>query len=239
LALVLLPACTPVKAAGTRNVALTMVYKGETYSFTQAAEEGRQSTFSGQVRGRNGTARNLIFNSMLSREGSGDYRLQYQAELGAAEDKGRSPVQLQADIVIPPNHGILAAEGADWKVYLKIRAQAVKDTRKRAATDAKVTADASIQGLDLPLRLMISPGTQASYIAELEKDGIPYTYSLSLLSGRPDASGRTTLQYALTLKTPGRDVLKTSGETGLKPGGRPKTAAAGNGWKLELRVSKP
>jgi hypothetical protein len=234
-----LPALTPAKAAGTRNVELTMIYKGETYSFTQAEEEGRQSTFSGRVQNEGGTARSLSFNSLLTMEGSGEYRLQYMAELGAAQDNGKSPVQLQADIVIPPNRDILAAEGADWKVHIKIKAQAVKNGNKRVATGSRVTADASISGLDMPLRLMISPGTQASYTAVLEKEGTPYVYSLSLLSGSPDAAGRFSVQYQLTLRTPGREVLGTAGETVLKPGARPKTAATGNGWKLELKAARP
>jgi hypothetical protein len=226
-------------AAGTRNVELTIIYKGETYSFTQAAEEGRPGAFSGEVQNARGGARALIFNSTLAREGSGDYRLQYQAELGDEKPGGRPPVQVQADIVLPPNRKELTAEGADWKLYLKIKAQAVKDEGRRTAADAQVTANAKVYGLELPLRLMISPGTQATYVAALDKDGTPYAYSLSLLAGRPDAAGRFTLQYALQLKTPGREVVKASGETTLKPGAKLKTAAAGNAWKLELRASKP
>lgn len=235
----LLLSCGAAQAAGTRNVELTVIYKGGTYSFTQAAEEGRQDSFSGQVQGEGGAARALIFNSLLAREGSGDYRLQYQVELGDERPGGRPPVQLQADIVLPPNRKELSAEGADWKVYIKVKAQAVKNESKRTASDCRVTANAKIYGLDIPLKLMISPGTQASYAASLQKNGAPCSYSLSLLAGKPDAAGRFTVQYALQLRTPGRDLVKAEGEAALKPGARLKKTAAGNAWKLELGASKP
>jgi hypothetical protein len=236
-AALLLPAAA--RAAATRNVELTVVYKGAEYSFTQAAEEGRQNGFSGQVQNAAGGERALIFNSLLAREGSGDYRLQYHVELGDEKPGGRPPVQVQADIVVPPNRKELAAEGADWKVYLKVKAQAVKDEGLRTSADSQVTANARVRGLDLPLRLLIAPGTQATYVASLDRDGTPYTYSLSLLSGRPDAAGRFAVQYALQLRTPGKTVVKAEGEAQLKPGARLKTAAAGGDWKLELRASRP
>ena len=227
------------ECAGTRNIELTVIDKGETYSFIQAAEENRPSSFSGQVRNEGGAARTLSFDPLLDREGSGDYRLQYTVELGAAGNNGSAPVQLQGDIILPPNQKKLAAEGAGWKVYLKIRAQAVKNGNARSPADSLITANASIAGLDFPLRLLASPGTQSSYTSAMNRNGTPYSYSLSLASGRPDSAGKFTLRYLLVLRTPGREIVNAGGETELKPGARLKTAAAGKDWKLELRAVKP
>ncbi len=231
-------ACAPAKSAGPRAVDLTVVYKGETYSFSQAAEEGRQSSFSGQVQNEGGTARSLVLNSTLTGEGSGNFRLQYLLELGAPQGRGKPPVQLQADLIIPPNRKELTAEGADWKVYLKVRDRAVTTKQEPAAKDCRITANAILAGLDLPLKLVVSPGTQASYITHIEKDGTQYNYSITLLAGQPDSSGEFTLQYQLNLRTPGSDLVKTSGETRLKPATRLKTIAKGNNWQLAVRASK-
>ncbi|MBU2574141.1 MAG: hypothetical protein KKH28_08715 [Elusimicrobia bacterium] len=168
LAFLLIPACAPAQSAGTHTVALTVVYKGDTYSFSQAAEEGRQSSFSGQVSNAGGTARALIFNSTLTGEGNGTFRLQYTLEVGAEGGNGKPPVQLQADVLMLPNRKLLAAEGGDWKVYLKIKARAVKNESRRSAKDCRITANAVLAGLDIPLRLVVSPGTQASYVAYLD-----------------------------------------------------------------------
>ena len=242
---VLLPAImmtlawAPAYCADTHTVDLSVVYKGDTYSFAQAAEEGSQSTFSGQVSNGNGTERSLIFNSMIRREGDGNFRLQYQVELGGPGGKGKPPVQLQADFMLPPNRRVLAAQGGDWKVYLKIKARAVKNVNTPSAKDSRITANAVLTGMPLPLSLIVSPGTQSSYVATIEKNGMPYNYVLNLLAGQPDRAGEFTLQYQLNFKGTGTDAVQTSGETRLKPGSRLKTAAKGDNWQLEVRAAKP
>ena len=237
-ALLLFLTCAPVKSAGTHTVELTVVYKGETYSFSQAAEEGRESAFSGQVQNEGGTARSLILNSQLTGEGSGDFRLQYTLELGAIGGNGKPPVRLQADLVMASNRKELVAEGSDWKVYLKIKARAVKNEKKYSALDSQITANASAAGLAIPLRLLISPGTQASYSAAIEKKGTQYSYMFALSAGQPENSGEFALHYQLNLRTPDGELVNTSGETRLKPGARLKTAAKGGNWQLGLRASK-
>ena len=86
---------------------------------------------------------------------------------------------------------------------------------------------------------MVSPGTQSSYVASIEKNGKLYSYVLNLLAGQPDKTGEFTLQYQFNLRTPASELVKSSGEIRLKPGARLKTAAKGEGWHLEVRAAKP
>lgn len=205
------------------------VYKGETWRHALSARPGEQYSHAGMKKSSRGGSRHMIVHARFYKKG-GATRLQYMFELGDRRASGfgakvRPPFKVASEVGLAPGKRILAAAGADWKLYLTLSGEG-----DAPAAPANLFLDLKLDmgGASMPLRIAVAPGTQANSVVYDSSGGISRG-AFQLLPA--DSGGGVSLQYHVGAESEAGRMEK-GGEIKSLPAGKRAPLAAGAGWKL-------
>lgn len=219
-------------AAQEWTVTMKAVEGKVTYSRSQESPLGKQADYSGKAKVRGpGQARGLIFNTYLSEEAEGLFRLDYQAEVGGYKG-GRPPFQAQGKVRLKPGRPVVAAEVGGWKLVLELNGEAEGPAPRQGTLEARLKC----RGASYPANFAYLPNEQYGAVTYTGSGDYERKFMMGLLPNTPGVDGEFKLQYTLQLKEDREALAEKSGELILSPGGPRKSVPAGDGCVFSARA---
>ncbi|MFC1679353.1 hypothetical protein ACFL2T_04000 [Elusimicrobiota bacterium] len=233
----------PRKKGRSYNVTLRVKYRGKWYTYDHYTKRGMANSVD-RIRSEDGKSRDLIWNTVVSKHGKDRSRLslQYQLEFGALTKRGKSPIQIQAQVIVPKGREVLLAKGYGWKVLTTVgRASEENDEEEAPAKypggNYVVQARVTHLGKTYYVRKAIEPGTQSNFVGSVRAKKAKERLMIinSLLS---DDQGGISMQYQTEFSQTTRNVIfQVQGETKLQNGVE-KLVKKGRKWELKLKATR-
>lgn len=237
---VLIALCAAPLAAAEDGCSLRMmaVNGGVSYSYELAAEPGEQASYAGPAKKRGrGPRRDMIFNALLNEAGEKGYRLDYQAEVAAANGV-RPPFQARGKVPLRPGKQVLAASAGGWKLYFRLDGEACAGEKGLEKT-GRLSARLKCGRLSYPFSFAYLTNEQYTAVLHEEPDeDTVRRLTVGLLPGPSAFDGTFQLQYVLDLREGGRVITGSRGKMLLAPGGGRESASAGRGCSFTVKASR-
>lgn len=227
----------PAFAAGQHSLEVRVKGSEDTFVHSLRIGEASQANFTGGVRGRGGSTRQMIFNALLAKAPSGEFDVQHQIELSGGRGGAGPILQVQGEVGLSAGAPLTVVECGKWTVSLTVNPGGAK-ARGRPRDNYRVNAELNAAGARLRCRQVLRNATQGSVADGLVQTGRRFGLVLNSLPS-VSATGAASLQYQLAytpLSAPAGS-LQLQNESQLKLGKR-EVVSKGADHALSLTLER-